>query len=223
MSVNTSDSPGGANGGSSGTTGTQSQPGSQGDPAASSESTQQVSYETHRKLLAEKKKVQEERDALAARLKTQEEDDLKRKGDIEKLLKLREDELQKARADHKQLEENIQGGLKLDAVLNTVNGKVDKRYWRLIDLSDVVIDPNTGVPDPTSVSVAVKKFESSYPEVVVKATGARLPNEAASSGAGLPMTEETWKRLSPKDRKLRYSEYAAMKAKERGWNLGARG
>lgn len=216
MSVNNPGSSG-ASGNPSGTTddpnktksAAGNEPGAEGDPAGTPGN---VAYETHRKLLGEKKKLQEERDALASKIKQQEEADLVKRGETDKLLKLREEELATLKGEKLEIENRFNGALKLDSVLDAIGGNVDKRYWGLIPVGEVVIDPNTGMPDPTSVQKIAKQFEKQFPEIVSKGTGVRLPNGAAN-GSAEPLTPEAWKKLSRKDKLARYGEYLEQQKK----------
>lgn len=197
----------------------ETQPGSSGastQSAGGGETTppenQTVAYDTHRKLLGEKKRLEEKYEAEQKQLqalrdekKQREEQEMRQKGETDKLLKLREDELKAERAEKEQYKSRIEGGIKLQAVLETIGGKVDPKYFIHVPLDEVVIDPATGRPDASSVKLAASKFEQEYPEVIRKGNGAGLPSDAARGGSG-SLTYEEWKKLPPKEMKARYHE-----------------
>lgn len=209
MSANQSNSSGGAHASSGGTSETIKQTGLDEEVKP----PQHVAFESFQKVLDEKKREAEKVanlkktvDALLAEKKEREEEELRKRGDTEKLLKLREEELQKEREEKQRLVSNIQGGLKLDAVLNTISGKVDKKYWNLINLDEIVIDPNTGTPDGSSVQSVARQFESMFPEVISRASGMKLPNDAPKNGSGKLSIEEWSKLGSAKEMRARLSE-----------------
>ena len=161
-----------------------------------------VAYETYRKVLSEKKKRDEELEQTKARLselqkaeKERQENELKEKEDFKTLLSLREQELKKRDEELSSLRGNLEAGAKLRAFLDTVNGVVDKQYWTLVELDEIKIDPNSGLPDQISVESLARKFEQDY-GLVLKQKGAprTLPNQAAQ-GAGGKITVAEWKSL----------------------------
>jgi hypothetical protein len=187
------------------------QSGSSPDPET--EKKDAVAYDTYRKVLGEKKKAddklseqQKQIEELSAKIKEREEAELKAKGEIEKLLKIREEELAKEREKSSTLQGNIQKGLKLDAVLNSLSGKLDPKYWHLLHskLDDVVIDPTNGNADPASAQKVAQIFEQNYPEIITKASGVKIPNGAAQGTGSL--TLEEWKKLPAKEMKARMHE-----------------
>lgn len=175
--------------------------------------SESISYETHKKLLSEKKKRDEENQALKRQLedflakeKAREEEELKKQKNFEQLLKLREEELQKEREEKNSLRSMAEKGLKRRSFLDAVNGAVDEQYWGLIDLNEIVIDPTTGVPDEQSVQKAAREFEKKYPLVLQKRSGGpRLPGDAPR-GSGGKLTYEEWLSLPLKEQKARLKE-----------------
>lgn len=173
--------------------------------------SKQVSYDSHRKLLGEKKKLQEEfltvksqLDELMSERKQREEAELTKKGEYQKLLAAREDELRKEREEKENLKATLHNGLKLDQFLRTLNGKVDEAFFGLINLDEIAIDPETGRPDPASVQTAARNFEKTYGKVIERPSGVKMPNEAPGSASVL--TYEEWLKLPPKEMKSRMKE-----------------
>lgn len=161
-----------------------------------------VSYETHRKLLGEKKKRDEENALLKKQLeesqakeKARMESELKEKEDYKKLLELREAEKKELETKYTQLDSSLKDSAKLSAFLDKLGGSVEKQYWGLVNLDEILIDPNTGSIDEASVKQAASKFEQTYPLVIKKAgSSAKLPNDAAKGGNG-KLTYSEWKAL----------------------------
>ena len=140
-----------------------------------------VALDTHRKLLDEKKKVQAKLDELLAKDKEREEADARKRGDYEALLKTREDELQKEREKRQTLESTFERGQKLNAVVEALGGNLEPKWYKLIDVSKVPINPDTGEVDQMSVANLVDALKKEWPEMV-KTTNS-LPSAAPK---GLP-------------------------------------
>lgn len=198
--------PGGSNPGSSGT--------QEPNPKNPTDQTPEtVSYETHRKLLGEKKKRDEELAAAQTRLQEfekekqeREEAEATKRGDFETALKLKEEENRKLKTEHETLRTSLQNGQKLRAMLNAVNGDVDEAYWSLFDLSKITMDPATNLPEPSSVKNAAAEFEKTHALVIQKASaGGGLPNDAAK-GAAAKLTYTQWLALPDKDKPARIKD-----------------
>lgn len=201
-----------------GSSGAEQTPG--GSSEETTQTTQTVAYESHQKLLREKKATAEKLAAAEKRLadldaaaKAREEEELRQKGEVEKILKLREEELSSERSKRAEIEQRLEGGMKLSAVLEALPGHVDGSYFPLMDLSQVVIDPTTGQPDKASVAKYAKEFATKYAAVIQKPTAARLPNEAAS-GRAEPINEETWKAMSLKEKRANMKAFVEQLKKQ---------
>jgi hypothetical protein len=171
-----------------------------------------VKYDTYQKVLNEKKRRDEELtetrqklDALETEKKTRDEQELHAKGELKKLLDIRDKELADSKAKYSNLHTTLETGVKRGSFLNAVNGIVDEQYYSLIDLSQVVIDPATGMPDELSVQKAARDFESKYPLVIKRTSGNGLPNDAAKGGS-TSLTYDEWLKLPTKEQKARMKE-----------------
>ncbi len=164
-----------------------------------------VAYETHVKLLAEKKKRDAELADAQAKLKAIEEAKLKEEGNLKALLEMRDKEIAEAKAKAAHVEEVLNNSVKLDAVLGKLSGQVDKQYFGLFDLSKIPIDPTTQMPDQLSVEKYAKEFEQTYSAIVKKPSNIQMPNHAAQ-GNGVKLTYEEWLKLPLKDQKARLKD-----------------
>jgi hypothetical protein len=211
MTGNTSQ--GGAGGAANHSGGTDSTTNSNSSENGGGDSGGQVSYETHRKLLAEKKRRDEEL-ALAREMiakhereaKEREESELRQKEDYKKLLELREKELTDARAEAEAHRRRMAEAQKIDAFLKAVNGTVPDRYWNLIDTDQIVIDPTTGKVDQISVTKAAEAFRANFPEVVMTKGGSLgMPQGAPRGGSG-SISYEEWLQLPVAEMKKRMKD-----------------
>jgi hypothetical protein len=198
LSVTTDDTTsGGGDGGSGGT-------GGNGDS---------VSYETHRKLLAEKKAAAAKLAEYEAKVaeherlaKERETAELEKQRDYEKLKANLQDELRKRDESLAQLEAERATAKKLDAFFKALDGNLDRRYWSLIDIDQIVVDPATKAIDEMSVTKYLEGFRKEYPEIIAKPGRSTMPNEKANGAGKSTLTLAEWKALPLKDRKARISD-----------------
>lgn len=158
----------------------------------------------NQELLGEKKKVSEKLKSLETLAKEKEEKELKEKEDYKTLVQLREEELTKTKSELESERFQRQQGMKLDAFLSILDGKVDSKYWGMIDLDKISINPETKQIDQMSVSKAVEDFRKTYPELI-KTGQAQIPPANAPSN-GEVLTYEKWLTLPLKEQKARYKE-----------------
>lgn len=149
-----------------------------------------VKYETYKKVLSEKKRRDEQVKALEDQLaEIKAADDAKKEGELadqnkwKEIADLRTEELGKLKGELNTLTTQQQQALKLDAFLGSLDAKLPKAYWRLVDLNSVKINPDTNEVDDMSVSSAVELFRKSYPEVLLAKATATLPTNAPSGTA----------------------------------------
>lgn len=157
-----------------------------------------VSYDSYQKLLGEKKKASERLAALEADQKRREEADLVAKEDYKKLLEARDKELSEVKSILTKKEELQTSALKTRAILDGVNGTVDREYYDLLPVSEVVIDPETGLPDAASVRNAVKIVETKFAKII-NPKAAKLPHSDAASGSSQNFESEIRAAKSQKD------------------------
>lgn len=172
-----------------------------------------VSYETHRKLLAEKKKAAEELaatraalDKLEAEKREREEADLKAKEDFKSLLAIREKELNEIKAESEKTKRQVLEARKLDSFLRSVNGVIDRRYWGLIDTDQIIVDPTTGEIDPLTVTKAAEAFRQTYPEIVAAPGRSIGMPTAAPTGGRVGLTYKDWLALPANEMAKRRKE-----------------
>lgn len=213
--------PGGNNPNASGATDTNSNDPSKTPTTPPVETTKEtVSYESHQKLLGEKKKRDAENaelkarlDAIEAKAQADAVEAATKKGDTEMLLKLEREKTAKAELKAKENQDaltdvnsRLERGAKMRAFLGSVNGAVDEQYWPLVNLDGIKINPETGMPDAVTVQAAAREFEKNYPLVLKsKSNPATLPGDAPRGG-GAKLSYEEWLKLPLKEQKARMRE-----------------
>jgi hypothetical protein len=158
-----------------------------------------VALETHRKLLDEKKKIQLRLEEFEVAKKAKDEEDARKRGDFEAILKAREEELHKERERRTHLEASLIRAEKMDAVINALGGNIDPKWMKLIDVSKVVINPETGEIDAMTVSTVAETLKRDWPEMVKPSS--RLPADAPQGlhGGSGKISRLEWMKLSSKE------------------------
>ena len=159
-----------------------------------------VSYESYHKLLGEKKKRDAELAEYRKKEKDAEELKLKQSEEWKKLLELREQELQKERDEKTALKTTLEAGSKLQAFLKCIDGQVDQQYWGLVDLDNIVLNPETGLPDETSVKNAALDFQNKFALVIKKQNGISMPNQSPK-GDSVNLSYDEWLKLPVKEKR----------------------
>lgn len=164
-----------------------------GSPAGTGESPKPdvVQYETHRKLLDEKKKIQKELEDIRAREKAQKEAEDLAKGNFQKLLdeaqqKIKDLEQQTARNAQLELDRR-----KLAAVVKGIGGQIDDKWIGVISqqIDDVAVTDD-GQLDQKSVQSLVDSLKKAWPEMLKKNQG--MPNGQPNGGSPTTISRSAW-------------------------------
>lgn len=163
-----------------------------------------VSYETYQKVLGEKK-------AAAARLKEFEEkqrladeERLRKDGDWKGLIDAREAEitnlrksLEETSSRFEKLNSRVTNGEKLSSVLSQLGADVPSKYFGLIDIDDVSINPETGEIDALTAKKVAERFKQEYPEVLKKSVHSGMMGAGHGNGVsgGNTIKHSDWVKL----------------------------
>lgn len=157
-----------------------------------------VSYDTHRRVLDEKKRIQAENEQFRKEKSEREQKELEAKGEYQKMLENERAERAKVEGELKLVREQETGRRKLGAVLSAVGGKIDAKFFGLVPIEDVAVDPDTGEIDAMSVTKAVEKLKATYPEIIKGVGGPKLPGSQPGANSTHPdkITLSAYKKLS---------------------------
>lgn len=172
-----------------------------------------VAYETHQKLLSEKKREQAARQEAEAKLKKLEDEKAEREkaeltsqGKFKEALEKTEGELAKERAEKEALLGDLRTAQKRRAILSEIAGVVPERAQSLLPLDEIKIGDD-GKPDQASVKAAAQKFEKEYSFAVQKdKAGGGLPPDAPQGGLEKKLTKAEWEKLPVAEMKKRHNE-----------------
>jgi hypothetical protein len=145
-----------------------------------------VSYQQHKRLLAQRKADQLKAKEMAEKLAEYERRDAERQESLLKeqqkykeLAELKEQKLKEYEAREHEREKALMDGAKLNAFKELLPGQVtNKSYYAFVNLDAIEIDPETGVVDQDSVEKQVNEFVTHHRGLFTPNTGARLPHEA---------------------------------------------
>ena len=193
----------------------------QENPSGNSEQTpveraeeQKVSYETHRKLLSEKKRLQEERDTLKAQQEALELQRLEQDGELSKQVEFYKSKHTKTLSTVEELTQKLNGeqekwntARKLNAFKEALPGQiVSPKFLVHVPVEDIILDPETGEPDSNSVKKAVDYFTQEFSQVIQPKTISTSPNKFPQGDSSGKLTLEEWKKLPYDERIKRKSE-----------------
>jgi hypothetical protein len=176
------------------------QSGGEGSANTPNQSKESVSYETHRKLLDEKKKIQAKLEQIETDRKAAEEADLTKKGELQKLLDLEREKAKAATEQLKAFEEKERAARKLSAIVKGLGAPVDQKWYSVLGghIDDVVFTEE-GEVEPMSVTKIVENIKKEWPEMLRK-PGAGMPNAAPGNGA-TKISRDEWLKLPLKEMK----------------------
>lgn len=167
-----------------------------------------VKFETHSKLLGEKKRVQAERDELRQKVEAferakaeAEQRDLEAKGEYDKILKQYKDEIGTLSTKLSEREKRDKDLMKYQAFLGTLGGSLKSNDYTIhIDFDSIAIDPDSGEVDEMSVAKEVERFRKTHPDLI-KSTGAGPKTPATAPGGNSEPVK-----LTRKDKALKIGE-----------------
>lgn len=152
-------------------------------------------------LMAELKSSKARLKEFQDRDKLREEEDAKKRGDFEQLVKTRDEEIQKLQGELSTHKSRMESATKLAAVIKTAGTDIEDKWFSIIDLSQVVIDPNTGEVDQMSVTKTVETLRKSWPEMFKQPNPPTLPPGAPRGNMGGKIAFADWKKLPAKEMK----------------------
>lgn len=168
------------------------------------EDKQTVSYETYKKTLDEAKTAKAKLKAIEEEKLRLSEEKMIAEGNWKGLLEARENRIKEleeetsaVKSKYGELSETITGSKKLSKVLSKIGGDIDEKYFGLIDIGDVKVNPETGEVDDMSAAKVAENFRTMYPETIKKKfnPNAMGENKTSSSDAPTTISYDAWTKL----------------------------
>lgn len=199
--------------GSGGTDNSQSSGGQSNSeaPSGSQEQKNQVAYETYTKVLDEKKSLAKKYEEMQKQFDEITKKSLEKENDWKGLFELErkeKEEIKRVLAEKDSIlgeyGERETTAKKFSVFKEKLGADIDKRYFSLIDLDDVIINPETGLVDENSAILAAKKFSETYPEIVRPKVGSRGAFEGVGgSFTGGKITYDQWLQIDDYKEKVK--------------------
>lgn len=148
-----------------------------------------VKYETHQKLLSQRKndqvkiqELQQQLQGLTDQQKQAEEAKLAENEEYKKLVDVRTQELESVRQEKDSLLQSVNDSLKLNAFIEKLPGKIkNSKYLSFVNTDDIVFsDPATREVDTASVDGVVSKFMEEHSHLVETGKVGKLPANAGN-------------------------------------------
>lgn len=167
-----------------------------------------VSYESHKRLLSEKKKLQERLEALETQAKSKHEEDLKAQNQYKVLYENALTEVKKISEREKQKDDRWTDAIKYDAFTQAMGSrKIESKYAGFVNLKDIAVDPESGDVDPISVQREVERVCRDFPEII---KGAVQPKNMPANAPKNPLQgAHSLQKLSTRERMLEAAKLLA--------------
>lgn len=174
-----------------------------------------VDYASYQKAVSEAKAAKERakmaETSLEEMLKSQsqaEEAKLNEQGEFQKIAELKEEELRKIKAEldaeakrSAELSQTLIDSHKLDALRSKLPGKFKRpEYQNFVDLDSIVIDPESGRAEESSVNNVASSFMENHSSLLDLSNFKGLPSDAPK-GSAAKFSQNDWKNLSLADKK----------------------
>ena len=149
-----------------------------------------VTYETHRKLLGEKKKLQARLTEIEAQGKAEKDKALAEQGEYKDLYTQSKEQVEALTGQLNDATERQNNFIKLRAVLSAIDGKIDQEYYGHLGIESVLLDPDTGDVDKMSVSKVVEAFKAKHSVLIQGTRPTNLPKNAPQYADGTRKFED---------------------------------
>lgn len=190
-------------------------PGADGTPSSADgqqDKKDTVAFETYDKamkaLAKEKAKIKEFEEKLSvfeSKQKAQEEAEMQKKGEFEKILEIKNKELSDLKQEIAQKKSQEVTSKKLTAFLSKLGGKlVDNDFLTFVEVDKIAINPDTNEVDDSTLMSEVSRFTSKYPTTIDFGKAGGLPSDRPNPPGSL--TYEQWYKLPISEKKKRLKD-----------------
>ena len=180
--------------------------------ASGDQETGEVSYSTYKKTLSQLKNLQEKykEQGLTLNSFVEKEQQLEQKrleeqGEYKKLLDLERQKLSQYEQERDSYKNKLITAHKLNAFNEKLPSKIaNPKYYSHVPVDDILIDPETGLVDDSSVDSVVSSFIKEHP-TLLETKSNPMPSDAP--GTKSTLTHAEWLKLpSLKEKKARMHE-----------------
>lgn len=151
--------------------------------ASGEQQEDKVAYSTYKRVLSEAKKFKELAENLSKQTEAERKQKLKDQNEWKAIAELNEQKLEVAQKELDEKNKAIEDGLKYSEFQRHLGGKLKHgSYVNHIDFNKIIINPETGMVEESSVKGVVNDFLKDHSSLVDFGQKARLPNAAANGG-----------------------------------------
>jgi hypothetical protein len=168
-------------------------------------------------LLAEKKKLQQQVDAIAADAKKRETTELAEKERYKELWEQTKTELDTTKQELFGFKSQITDARKFSAFQKTIGQAIPEKFHPLVDIDKIAVDETSGLPDEMSVKKYASAWQEQYGDLFKKPAG--LPQDYPNGDGSKVPTMDEWKKLNVTDPK-KARELLPLVVERHGNNLG---
>jgi hypothetical protein len=137
-----------------------------------------VSYETYSRTLSKLKKLEEQFELTQKEKDAQTQKALEEQGQWKLVAEAERKKYGEISTELNQTKKMIDDSVKMNAFLKQIPGNVSDEYWSLINLDEIVLDPETRKPDPVAIESYAKAWMERHPRLIDKTSTAKVPTEA---------------------------------------------
>ena len=146
---------------------------------APAENDDKVAYSTYKRVLAEAKKFKELADSLSKQTEQEKEAKLKEQNEWKSLAEMHKAKLDLAQKELEEKNRAIQDGTKYTEFVRHLGGKLrHDSYVNHVDFDKILINPETGRVEESSVKTVVAEFVKEHASLVDFGINGRMPNNA---------------------------------------------
>lgn len=167
------------------------------------------------KVILERRAAKSERDQALEQIKTSEEDKLKEKEEWKTIAETREQEVGDWKTKYEAKDKDWSNAVKLDSFLKALPGELKSQYYALVDIDKIILNPDSGQPEPTSVEKYAKEFAETFTDVFAPRVKAGLPQHASQPDSG-GITIEQYRQMSSKEMKENAPQIMEFLNKQQG-------
>lgn len=140
-----------------------------------------VSYETYSRTLSKLKKLEQEYDLVQKQKEADAQKLLEEQGQWKLVAESERKKNAELTGALNERDKMIQDAIKMSAFLKMIPGSVDSDYHSLINLDEIIIDPDTKKPDAVALETYSKAWLAKHSRLVDRQSTAKVPTEAPKS------------------------------------------
>jgi len=137
-----------------------------------------VKYSTYKRVVSSEKNWKAKAEDLQAQIESQQNAALAEQGKYKELYESAQEANSTLQSQIAQQQKDKEDFLKLRAIVGGIDGKVDSKYYGLMPIDKVLVDPESGDIDQMSVNKAIETFRQEHGILIQGTKPAQMPAQA---------------------------------------------